>query len=551
MRTCLGSIRSAIFGSKAPESEAAVKQRRPIRRRSAVAVVSLLVAAFALTGWAPSAYAADATSTLVSPTSPSIVLGSSTEASATVTGDATYGSPTGTVSFYECGPTSSPTPCLSTADPVGNAVGVTAGSGNTSTANSVSFTPTSTGYWCFAADYSGDSNYASSSDTSSTDECFDVTVAPTSTVSAPASSSIVLGSSDTDSATVTGGAIGGSPTGTVSFYECGPTSSPTPCLSTADPVGNAVGVTAGSGNTSTANSVSFTPTSTGYWCFAADYSGDSNYASSSDTSSTDECFDVTVAPTSTVSAPASSSIVLGSSDTDSATVTGGAIGGSPTGTVSFYECGPTSSPTPCLSTADPVGNAVGVTAGSGNTSTANSVSFTPTSTGYWCFAADYSGDSNYASSSDTSNTECFDVAPYAYVANYSSGTVSVIDTLTNAVVHTVSVGSGPRAVAITPNGSAAYVANYSSGTVSVIDTFTNAVVNTVTVGSGPYAMVISHNGNDAYVANYGSNTVSVINTSTEVVVKTVRVGIGPRGCHHSQRERRLCGQRRLRHRERH
>ena len=42
--------------------------------------------------------------------------------------------------------------------------------------------------------------------------------------------------------------------------------------------------------------------------------------------------------------PASSSIVLGNSNTDGATVTGSATFGSPTGSVSFYQCGPTVSP---------------------------------------------------------------------------------------------------------------------------------------------------------------------------------------------------------------
>ena len=38
----------------------------------------------------------------------------------------------------------------------------------------------------------------------------------------------------------------------------------------------------------------------------------------------------------------------------------------------------------------------------------------------------------------------------AYVANYESDTVSVIDTATNSVVQTISVGSGPKGIAITP-----------------------------------------------------------------------------------------------------
>src|SRR5215472_9382835 len=43
------------------------------------------------------------------------------------------------------------------------------------------------------------------------------------------------------------------------------------------------------------------------------------------------------------------------------------------------------------------------------------------------------------------------VPPLAYVTNAGSGTVSVINTSTNAVVKTVKVGGEPTAVAITPN----------------------------------------------------------------------------------------------------
>ena len=56
------------------------------------------------------------------------------------------------------------------------AVALTAGAGNTSTATSAAFTPTSAGYWCFARIYSGDSNYTRQL-RSATGECFHVTAA--------------------------------------------------------------------------------------------------------------------------------------------------------------------------------------------------------------------------------------------------------------------------------------------------------------------------------------------------------------------------------------
>jgi hypothetical protein len=378
------------------------------------------------------------------PTHSTIVLGNTDTDGAVVTGNATGGSPTGTVTFYECGPTPSATPCTSEANQVGSPVGLTAGAGDTSSAGSVAFTPTSTGYWCFAGVYSGDSNYSGSSDTT-IDECFDVTVASSATVTTPTSSSIVLGNTNTDGAVITGNAAGGAPTGTVTFYECGPTPSATPCTSEANLVGSPVGLTAGAGDTSSAGSVAFTPTSTGYWCFAGVYSGDSNYSGSSDTT-IDECFDVTAATTATVTTPTNSNIVLGNTNTDGAVVTGNSAGGSPTGTVTFYECGPTVSATPCTSRSNKVGSAVGLTAGAGNTSSAGSVPFTPTSTGYWCFAGVYSGDSNYQASSDSTIDECFHVAPSAATITTTPTSSSIVLGNTNrdaAVVTGNAAGGSP------------------------------------------------------------------------------------------------------------
>jgi YVTN family beta-propeller protein len=68
------------------------------------------------------------------------------------------------------------------------------------------------------------------------------------------------------------------------------------------------------------------------------------------------------------------------------------------------------------------------------------------------------------------------LAQNAYITNNTSpGTVSVIDTTTNAVTGTIAVGSFPFGVAVSPDGRKVYVANAGDNTVSVIDTGTNAV----------------------------------------------------------------------------
>ena len=86
-----------------------------------------------------------------------------------------------------------------------------------------------------------------------------------------------------------------------------------------------------------------------------------------------------------------------------------------------------------------------------------------------------------------------EAAPFAYVANLV-GTVSVIDTATNTVVATVTVGVGPVAVAVTPDGTHVYVTDARSNTVSVIRTATNTVVATVLVGTEPFGVAVTPDG---------------------------------------------------------
>jgi YVTN family beta-propeller protein len=121
--------------------------------------------------------------------------------------------------------------------------------------------------------------------------------------------------------------------------------------------------------------------------------------------------------------------------------------------------------------------------------------------------------------------------PRAYVSNSSSTTVSVIDTVSNAVVATVPVGSRPWHVAFTPDGSEAWVANLASGTVSVIDTASTTVVATVPIGVGvePSQTALTPDGAFAYVVNFQAFTVSVVATATRSVVATIGVGGNPLG----------------------
>ena len=95
--------------------------------------------------------------------------------------------------------------------------------------------------------------------------------------------------------------------------------------------------------------------------------------------------------------------------------------------------------------------------------------------------------------------------PCVYVANETDGTVSVVNATTNTAVTTVTVGSFPEGVAITPNNASVYVANSGNPTVSVIDTSTNTVSTTVTMTNFPFQVAISPDGKYAWVVEFESD----------------------------------------------
>jgi len=166
-------------------------------------------------------------------------------------------------------------------------------------------------------------------------------------------------------------------------------------------------------------------------------------------------------------------------------------------------------------------------------------------------------------------------ADMAYIANFDSGNVSVIDTSTNKVVATIPVGAVPYYVAVNSTGTRAYV--NCSGSICVIDTSTNSVIAKIPVavvaaggdwrwgemainstdtllymtcndsicvmnlktnkevgapipvGKVPYIVVLNPSNTRIYVTNTQSHDVSVIDTTNNNPVATIKVGTYPFG----------------------
>ncbi|WP_027476805.1 beta-propeller fold lactonase family protein [Curvibacter gracilis] len=116
-----------------------------------------------------------------------------------------------------------------------------------------------------------------------------------------------------------------------------------------------------------------------------------------------------------------------------------------------------------------------------------------------------------------------------YVANASSGagdSVLVLDTQTYATIATVPVTSGPSDLSFNPQGTRLYVTHPQFNTVSVVDTTTNTLVTSLSMGFSPTALVVSRDGSKVYVSDYtyASASVAVIDATTNTVVRSIPVG---------------------------
>jgi YVTN family beta-propeller protein len=123
-----------------------------------------------------------------------------------------------------------------------------------------------------------------------------------------------------------------------------------------------------------------------------------------------------------------------------------------------------------------------------------------------------------------------------YTADRDSDTVSVIDPsdpTNNVVLETISVGDAPLRVRVTPDDAELWVANFDSSTVSIIDTTSNTVTHTITGANGlyggPAGIDFSPDGPFAYIPNFFEGKfIQVFDTATKKPVSEVALGEFPR-----------------------
>jgi hypothetical protein len=269
---------------------------------------------------------------------------------------------------------------------------------------------------------------------------------------------VALGSSVTDAATETGTGAG-TLTGTVSFTEFANGT----CAGTGTSAGTST-LVSGSATSDPVGPL----TAAGSYSFQATYSGDANYGSSTGDCETFTVGKATVTTVTTVRSGGGTitSVALGSSVTDQATVSGTGAG-TPTGSVTFtfFANGA------CTGTGT-AGTPVALVAGLANSSAQG-----PLNAGVYSFQATYSGDSNYLGS--TGGCEPLTV----------SGSAPSTPMITN--IPTLAVFGGGFLPTVTTNGdgvtsvtsTTSSVCTVAAGTVSYVGVGTCTLTAHVAAGS--------------------------------------------------------------------
>lgn len=115
-----------------------------------------------------------------------------------------------------------------------------------------------------------------------------------------------------------------------------------------------------------------------------------------------------------------------------------------------------------------------------------------------------------------------------FIVMNGSGKVEIIDVNSALSLGTLNGLSSPRYM-IARNSSIAYLTDWISNTVKIVDASNNVITNSIAVGTGPEGMTIS--GDKLFVTNSGGygldSTVSVVDMNGNSVVETIVVGDAP------------------------
>ena len=146
------------------------------------------------------------------------------------------------------------------------------------------------------------------------------------------------------------------------------------------------------------------------------------------------------------------------------------------------------------------------------------------------------GEIDWIQGSDANGTHMVVVMPgekKIYTANIGSDSVSVID-VTNAPrairVSPIAVGKGPEGIDVSPDAREIWVAHRGDGALSIIDTATDKVVQTLSIGTKMANRVkFTRDGKRVLVSDPPSNHLLVFDAAARQIIKTLDTDEGPEG----------------------
>ena len=116
-------------------------------------------------------------------------------------------------------------------------------------------------------------------------------------------------------------------------------------------------------------------------------------------------------------------------------------------------------------------------------------------------------------------------APFAYVPNEGSGTVTVIDTASDEVVANIPTGKKPRGLAI--SGNWLYVSDQPNNRLQMIDLQQRKAAGVIALGESPEGVYASPDGRWIAAAMEESHDVAITDTQTNKVAFTIKGVKGP------------------------
>lgn len=118
-----------------------------------------------------------------------------------------------------------------------------------------------------------------------------------------------------------------------------------------------------------------------------------------------------------------------------------------------------------------------------------------------------------------------------YATNYSTNSVEVINTVTNAVIETIPLTPTTQTlygIAVNPASTKLYVGGYTTeGGIAVIDTEDLTVTGVIPAPNYIIGLSFYPDGTRAYATNTGNNAVLVIDAITDTIIDQVSVGTSP------------------------